>query len=205
MSVSAGQRRRRTQAERRAETRDALLDAGERVFARRGFHGAGLEEVAEDAGVSRGSVYYHFADKASLFVAIVRRRCEARVVALEAPETREELLARYAPPPPQLGDTRLLVEFAAYAAEHPAAREELHDALTACRDAVTGIVGEALERRGVEPSMPTDRLAIALIALSAGLGIERATGPRVPDGLLAEVVDLLIAGLEHRQKETSAS
>ncbi len=168
------------------------------MFARRGFHGGGLEEVAEEAGVSRGSVYYHFEDKASLFVAIVRRRCEARVATLEVG-------AVMLPSPPPIGETRLLVEFAAYAAEHPAARAELDDALRACRAAVARAVSNVLQERGVEPSMPVEQLAGGMLALSAGMGIEQAIGHGVPPELLPELLEVLIAGLEHRQKREEVS
>jgi AcrR family transcriptional regulator len=198
MSATGSARRRRTQVERRAETRAALLDAGERVFVRRGFHGGGLEEVADEAGVSRGSVYYHFQDKASLFVAIVRRRCEARAAALEE---RAVML----PSPAPLGETRLLVEFAAYAAEHPAARAELDDALRACRAAVAGAISNVLRERGVEPSMPVEQLAGGMLALSAGMAIEQAIGHELPSELLPELIEVLIAGLEHLQNREEAT
>jgi AcrR family transcriptional regulator len=61
----------RTQAERSATTRAALLMAGRQLFADRGFAGAGREEIAERAGVTRGALYHHFATKQDLFVAVV--------------------------------------------------------------------------------------------------------------------------------------
>jgi len=62
---------RRTQAERSATTRSALLAAGRDLFAASGFAGAGREEIAERAGVTRGALYHHFATKRQLFVAVV--------------------------------------------------------------------------------------------------------------------------------------
>ena len=46
-----------TQERRRQHTRELLLDAAEEVFARRGFEGASLEEIAEAAGYTRGAIY----------------------------------------------------------------------------------------------------------------------------------------------------
>ena len=71
-------RKRMTQEERRAQTRDAVLAAAGRVFAKRGFHGASLDAIAEDAGVTRGAVYYNFADKEELFLELLDRRCAER-------------------------------------------------------------------------------------------------------------------------------
>lgn len=51
-------------------TRDVILDAAKRVFLREGF-GASLDAIAEEAGISRQTVYNQFEDKESLFVAVV--------------------------------------------------------------------------------------------------------------------------------------
>jgi len=64
-------RQRRTQAERSATTRDALLRAARELFAERGYAGAGRELVAERAGVTRGALYHHFPNKEALFRAVV--------------------------------------------------------------------------------------------------------------------------------------
>jgi AcrR family transcriptional regulator len=64
-------RGRRTQTERRAATRRALLDAGRELFAERGFAAAGQEEIVERAGVTRGALSHHFATKQGLFRAVV--------------------------------------------------------------------------------------------------------------------------------------
>ncbi len=74
MDVNGGplmQPARRSQAERRAATRRALLDAGRELFAERGFSGAGQEEIVERAGVTRGALAHHFATKQGLFRAVV--------------------------------------------------------------------------------------------------------------------------------------
>jgi AcrR family transcriptional regulator len=63
---------RRTQAERSAITRQALLDAGRALFAEYGFAGAGQEEIVERAGVTRGALSHHFGTKQGLFLAVVQ-------------------------------------------------------------------------------------------------------------------------------------
>src|SRR5688500_4042105 len=67
-------RKRMTQAERREETREQVLAAAARVFAKRGFHGTSLNAIAEEAGYSRGAVYYNLADKEELFLDLLDRR-----------------------------------------------------------------------------------------------------------------------------------
>jgi len=60
---------RRTKAESEA-TRRTILAAARRVFARRGVTRTSMEHVAADAGVSRGAIYWHFANKSALFDAM---------------------------------------------------------------------------------------------------------------------------------------
>jgi AcrR family transcriptional regulator len=60
-------RRTKAQAD---QTREAVIDAAEKVFFQRGVSRASLEEVAQAAGVTRGAVYWHFTDKVDLVLAI---------------------------------------------------------------------------------------------------------------------------------------
>jgi AcrR family transcriptional regulator len=70
MSAMADRPRRRLSA---AERRDELLDAASEVFARSGYHGASLEEIASVAGVSKALIYEHFASKRELHAELVAR------------------------------------------------------------------------------------------------------------------------------------
>ena len=75
---------RRTQAERRATTRAALLTAGRELFAARGYAGVATEEIVERAGVTRGALYHHFRGKDDLFRAVheqIEQEVTERIVA----------------------------------------------------------------------------------------------------------------------------
>jgi len=71
---------RRTQAERSAATRDALVAAGRALFAARGYAEVGTEAIVQAAGVTRGALYHQFADKTELFAAVFET-VEAEVIA----------------------------------------------------------------------------------------------------------------------------
>ncbi|MEP9392696.1 TetR/AcrR family transcriptional regulator [Gordonia sp. VNQ95] len=61
---------RRTQAERTAATRAALVGAGRELFGRDGYAGVGTQAIVERAGVTRGALYHQFDDKRGLFTAV---------------------------------------------------------------------------------------------------------------------------------------
>ncbi|MBV9922243.1 MAG: TetR/AcrR family transcriptional regulator [Pseudonocardia sp.] len=61
----------RTQEQRSAATRQALVAAARRLWAARGYAEVGTPEIAAAAGVTRGAMYHQFADKAALFLAVV--------------------------------------------------------------------------------------------------------------------------------------
>ena len=72
---------------RSRELRRRLVEAGERVFAREGYEGARLADIAAEAGCSVGAVYFRFKDKDALFFAI------AEAFAEESGRTFADLLA----------------------------------------------------------------------------------------------------------------
>src|SRR5437016_1373494 len=74
--LDAGQSRREA---RKEETRAELIAAAARVFARRGFHGASIQEIANEAGWSTGAIYWHFAGKDDLFLAVFEEYAATRV------------------------------------------------------------------------------------------------------------------------------
>src|SRR6059036_3879608 len=64
--------RRRTQAERSARTRNALLESAARGLSRYGYGNLVLEDVAREAGYTRGALYHQFKDKEELALEVVR-------------------------------------------------------------------------------------------------------------------------------------
>ena len=64
--------RRRTQAERRSRSRAALLESAARGLSRYGYGNLTLEQVASDAGYTRGALYHQFTGKEELALAVVR-------------------------------------------------------------------------------------------------------------------------------------
>ena len=61
---------RRTQAQRTAATRTALISAGRELFGEHGYTAVGTQAIVDAAGVTRGALYHHFDDKKGLFTAV---------------------------------------------------------------------------------------------------------------------------------------
>jgi AcrR family transcriptional regulator len=66
-------RSRLTQEERKAKTREALIAAATRLFAKRGVEATSLDDIAEEAGYTKGAIYANFRNKRALFEAVIER------------------------------------------------------------------------------------------------------------------------------------
>jgi AcrR family transcriptional regulator len=99
MSASApAARERPTQAERRARSRSALLESAARGLSRYGYSNLVLDDVAREAGYTRGALYHQFKDKEDLALAVIewvneRWMSEVSEPASEQPDPVDELLA----------------------------------------------------------------------------------------------------------------
>src|SRR3712207_5400887 len=76
--------RQRVRRPPREQTRREILDAAARAFAQRGLHGASVETVAAEAGLSTGAVYSNFKGKEDLFLTLYEERIAARARDLRA-------------------------------------------------------------------------------------------------------------------------
>src|SRR3981081_664987 len=144
------QRTRAARAEGR-ETRDELLTAALRVFARRGYGQAGVDEIAAEAGYSKGALYWHFSGKEELLMALLEERIDAptrdRVALLaSAPPERDMSVEATRAFAQQLGEQReaLLLEREYWSlairdpelrARYAARQTELRGALAAAMEA----------------------------------------------------------------------
>src|SRR5919109_3029644 len=75
---------RLTRKEKQAHTRQCLMKSAGKVFARRGLQQASIDEVAEDAGFTKGAFYANFKSKEELFLAMLDERFAKRIEDIEA-------------------------------------------------------------------------------------------------------------------------
>lgn len=193
-------KKRLTREESREQTRAALLEAGAKVFVKRGYYGASLEEIAEEAGFSRGAVYSNFEDKQALFGALMqeslREKADQAIGVLsgsEAASPDQQVLAALKASPEYV---QLWFEFFSHAARDPNFREAFVGGFSQLRDAFTEVIANWYEQEGVEPVIPPEQLAVAVNALANGIAIEEVVDPEeVPAELTGDVLRLILAGL----------
>jgi AcrR family transcriptional regulator len=191
---------RLTRAESQAQTRSELLVAAARVFARRGYSGASIGEIAEEAGFSHGAVYSNFESKEDLFLAVYEHWVAERVSEIEAVWSKGGSLVERARAATVewvehfRRDPRaflLRLEFAVRGAHEPELRQELGTRVGAVPLAIRRLLEDALRREGL-PVSGGEQLALALQALSIGLALE---GLSNPDAVSPALAGDLAAGL----------
>jgi AcrR family transcriptional regulator len=200
--------KRLTRKEKQAETRRHLLDAGERVFLRRGLQGSSVEEIAAEAGYTRGAFYSNFKGKDELFVELLHARVYDRYAELaeessEQPGTPREQLRWGAE---QIRDVqrdergtwlfRLWLECLTQAARDEEFRKLAATFWSGNRALLSGQIGEAFKRAGRKAPLPPDQLATGMIALDVGLAVQHLVDPdAAPLDLYVPLYDLLFGRL----------
>jgi AcrR family transcriptional regulator len=203
---ASGPARRLTRDQKKALTRQELLDAAGRVFLRRGFFAASIDEVAEEAGFSKGAVYSNFTDKEDLLLALVEQRTElrrSRITALVDPDASTETQARDASEEYNqiLEEERewnpLLLEFWVCVARNPALQQRFATQHRAMKTAIGALIEDRATRAGQQLPLPAESLASVLFAMGNGYSLERLADPDgVPDDLFGLMLANFFKGLD---------
>ncbi len=181
------------------------MEAAARVFSRRGYEGASIAEIAEEAGFSYGAVYSNFTDKEDLFLALYERWVAERVAEIDAEadegvsvaEGAQALVSGWLRRVEDDPDVFLLrLEFTARAARDPRLREKLSTRVGAVPLAIERSHAPADDPAGSRFVLPTEQVALALQALSLGLALEAlanpaAVQPEVGGQIAARLLDAL--------------
>ena len=167
---------------RRAQTRERLLAAATSVFAERGVNGASVEEICETAGCTRGAFYSNFADKDALVLALIQADVAAQYAAARAAVeevehalgtgTVADVVARTLQQLDAFGATGregvlAQQELLLHAARVPALHRPYREFLAASSDQLRTLLTGALERVGLEFTLPVDLAVEMLLATHA--------------------------------------
>lgn len=192
---------------RNAQTRERLLQAAAAVYARRGVSGATLDEVAAEAGFTKGAVYSQFGSKDNLLIALLHEHLATQIA--------EELdlfdLERDAVERQQIGSAhwmdrlsenpdafRLFVELWVQAQRDERLRERLANGLLALRDVHTRFAEAGAANSGIEqPAHVAEHFATLITALGIGIAMLRLIDPEpVPPALMGVALASLVRAAE---------
>src|SRR3954451_7731017 len=176
---------RLTRIEQTERNRSLLLASARRVFLARGYHAASLDQIAEEAGFSKGVVYSQFRNKADLFLALLEARIDERA------EENARLVDALAGPDAVLRLTEQLVRGSRDQAEwgllviefrvHAARGADLNARYAAAHARTVAALADASERAfaaaGETPPFPPRRIAEIVLALNTGVALEQAADP----------------------------
>jgi AcrR family transcriptional regulator len=171
---------RLTRDQQRLRNRTKLIQAAEKVFAERGIPGASLDEIAAQAGLTKGAVYSNFASKEELIEEVLRYRQDTPDITelaklwtsgLPAEQLIDKWSAQYAEV--ALSGRRnifgrVVFEFFTYAMRNPGAREKLLELFSPAVESGSHPLvpqGSQLAR------LPRQHVDTILMALDLGLGM----------------------------------
>ena len=178
-----------------------LLDAARRTFLARGYVGATIDAIAEEAGFTKGVVYSQFSGKTDLFLALLEERVGWRAaendrlvedhpgpgVLVALMRTSERRTTEDA------GWARLLIEFRVAAARDHAVNARYAELHSHSVDRLAGAIATALSKDGVTPALPPHAFAQLIFALNSGAVLEQAADPSaMPFAWLEELLSRLV-------------
>jgi AcrR family transcriptional regulator len=183
----------RTQAERKAETRDRLLEAAADLFGRQGFHAVSAEAVADAADRTTGALYSHFGGKEGVLLALLdeRERSVGRAMrsANEAATSERDridgLWTNFVGPAGDRDDDWMLLEHELwlYAARHGESGDVLARRYASAREAMGASFEQWAADAGQSLGIDGGQLGVLVLGLLLGLEMQQRLDPSaVPDG-----------------------
>jgi len=193
--------------ERTEVTRARLIQSAEKIFARDGFEAAKLEEIAADAGYTRGALYAHFDSKEDLFLELLGQVIEERIATLEREmskkrEPEEKLKAMREFFLNKTADRRwslLSLEFKLFAVRHPEVKKRLTAMHRRFVDSRVGMLEDVMRALSRKLPIPTCAVGASLASVGNALMLEHMLDPTLMPyddavQVLSSMFDVLTGG-----------
>ena len=204
-------------AERKAQTRSELLAAARQVFVRQGFHAATLDEIADEAGYTKGAVYSNFRGKDDLFLALLEEHYEQRIRAhrelfeqLGSEDLHDARLAvariMFAAYEREPAWWALVADFSTHASRHPELAGRLRGLREQFLEAMADLIDAVGERHATTYRLPTQEVARGVGALLRGLMLDWILDPDGADraAVFEEMISAFLRGVAVPLDERSA-
>lgn len=182
-----------------ASAPDRILAATARRLSAAGAVRLNMQDVATEAGVSKGLIHYHFHDKDTLLARLVAWMASGLIAreqhALDrvTPQTALDALWGWLEDELERGHLRGLVELSQY--DGPAVRDAVRAAARARRDAATVTIERLFGALGLKPRLPAPLLAEVTVAFLDGLAIDATIAPDPPRRVVFDVYWLSVLSL----------
>lgn len=173
---------------RDSATSTAILDATERVLRAKGYAAATSRNVAEEAGIRQGLVYYYFQTMDDLLLATFKRRTVQWIDRLTDQIASDRPIQAIWEDLSRRVDGRIVFEFVALANHHDGIREEARQFLREARRLQTAAIQSAVKAKGVDLE-PANASSLAFILYAATLVLAREASIGVTESH-ADVIDL---------------
>jgi AcrR family transcriptional regulator len=194
-----------TRRQKQAETRTSLLNSAAKLFCRHGLEGASVEEVAQDAGYTKGAFYSNFKSKEELFLVMLDERFSEQLDRIEVLLAGDEQPGEEAQHAAQdfinsfRGEEdwkRLYFEFVAYAMRNDGFRQELATRHRALRARLAEIYRGWAAGFPAEPPLPFEDIAAMTDFMADGFLLDRMVDPELDDKLYAKMLGIFFLGLQ---------
>ena len=188
-------RKRLSRDDSREQTTQRLLDAAQKLIAKKGLEAASVENIAAAAGYTRGAFYSNFNSKDDLFIELLRRDHEKATAELNAlrrdtslPVDHVQSRARDIYGQIYRDNESFLIwtEARMLAVRDARFRAKLNALMTEKRAQIADFIRYFYERVGVAPSVPPEQLAMGFMSLAEGVKLYMMSSPAEMTGPIAE-------------------
>jgi AcrR family transcriptional regulator len=178
-------RKRLSREDSREQTLQRLLDAAEKLIARKGLDAASVEDIAAAAGYSRGAFYSNFKSKDDLFIELLRRDHHKSMVELNALRTSElsldQVQSRTRDIYGQMFSDNVSfmnwTEARMMAARDVRFRAKLDALMAEKRGQIAAFIQYFHDRVGVAPPLPPEKMAMGFMSLAEGVQLYMMSSP----------------------------
>jgi AcrR family transcriptional regulator len=194
-----------TRQQKQAKTRSALLDSATKIFCRRGLAHTSIDEVAEEAGYTKGAFYANFKSKEELFLVMLDEKFAAELERIEkalaggddpGEEARHatEDLMRFAHADPEW--PKLFFEFTAYAGRNEDFRQELATRVRTLRDRLAEVYRRWSADFPAQPPIPLQDIATMTSCIANGFLMQQLIDPDLPEELSGTMMATFFLGMQ---------
>ena len=198
--------KRLNRKEKQAHTRHCLMRSAGKVFAKRGLQQASIDEVAEDAGFTKGAFYANFKNKEELFLAMLDERFSERIESIEralesegsprekAEKAGEDFTAEITADPEW---QRMFFEFTAHAVRDEDFRQELATRYRSMRKRLADAYRRGAPQLEEHSPIPLEDVALMTCMMANAFALEKLIeGDEVPDEIYGQMLTIFFVGLK---------